>query len=108
MAYYLVRARPKEDRLTDLRDRIDSGEIRQMKPFGTAMDFSLRGAKLEADGTAVWEEEDYCSPPLRMERQAVLDDYFEGLGVQRVEKGDGWQAIDGLPGLWQEKGIKSS
>ena len=37
MAYYLVRARPKEDRLTDLRDRIDSGEIRQMKPFGRAL-----------------------------------------------------------------------
>lgn len=105
MAYYLVRARPREDQLTDLRRRIDSGEIRQMRPFGMAMDFSLRGARLESDGTAVWEEEDYCSPPLAMERRAVLDDYFDGLTVEQVEKGNGWQAIDDLPGLWEKKGI---
>ena len=47
MAYYLVRAKPREDLLKDLRQRIDSGEIRQMHPFGTAMDFSLRQARLE-------------------------------------------------------------
>jgi hypothetical protein len=105
MAYYLVRAKPREDRLADLRQRIDSGEIRGMRPFGTAMDYSLRHARLEANGTAVWEEEDYCTPPLAMERQAVLNDYFDGLEVETVTEGKGWQAIDGLPGLWKEKDI---
>ena len=107
MAYYLVRARPREDKLVDLRSRIDSGEIQQMRPFGAAMDFSLRDAKVEADGTAVWEEEDYCSPPLAMERQAVLNDYFDGVTVEQVEEGKGWEAIDDLPGLWQAKGIST-
>lgn len=102
MAYYLVRAKPKDELLPELRQRLDSGEVEQMRPFGTALDHSLKHARLQPDGTAVWEEEDYCSPPLAMERQAVLDTYFTGLEVERVPEGEGWQAIDTLPGLWQE------
>src|SRR5436309_2265769 len=34
-----------------------------MQPFGRALEYSLRNAKMtEAGGAAVWEEEDYCSP----------------------------------------------
>ncbi|MFN3928754.1 MAG: hypothetical protein ACK4OK_03870 [Thermoflexus sp.] len=50
----------------------------------------------------MWEEEDYCSPPLAMERAAVLDHYFEDLRVERVPAGKGWRQIAGLPALWAQ------
>ncbi len=99
MAYYLVRVKPKDD-LDTLRARLDSGEIGKMRPFGTALDYSLKNARVEASGWIVWEEEDYCSPPLAMERAAVLDTYFTDLSVERVEEDQGWQRIDALPLLW--------
>jgi hypothetical protein len=52
------------------------------------------------DGTAVWEEEDYCRPPLAEERAAVLDHYFDGIAVERVERGAGWRRIADLPRLF--------
>ncbi|MBV8830978.1 MAG: hypothetical protein JO108_17290, partial [Acidobacteriaceae bacterium] len=50
-------------------------------------------------GTAVWEEEDYCSPPLAQERAAVLDAYFEKIKVEQVNEGEGWKRIRALPKL---------
>jgi hypothetical protein len=105
MAYYLVKAKYHEGLLAELRNRLDSGEIKKMKPFGTALQYSLDNARLDPleHGLAVWEEEDYCSPPLAQERAAVLDTYFTGLKVERVEEGKGWEKIDSLPKLWQRK-----
>lgn len=100
MAYYLVQARPVEELLPELRQRLDSGEIRVMRPFGRALQYSLDNARLREDGVAVWEEEDYCSPPLAQERAAVLDTYFKELNTERVEKGKGWEQIGALPGMW--------
>lgn len=100
MAYYLVRSKALND-LTSLKIELDHGEIARMRPFGTALDYSLRNARLDAEGWAVWEEEDYCHPPLAMERAAVLDRYFRDLSVLKVEPGDGWKQIDHLPGLWK-------
>jgi hypothetical protein len=99
MADYLVRAKAAAD-LAALRARMDDGEIAKMRPFGAALDFSLRNAKVEDDGSVTWEENDYCTPPLAMERAAVLDHYFTDLRVERVAKGDGWARIDHLPSLW--------
>ncbi len=101
MAYYLVRAKAKND-LEALRQRLTSGEIQKMRPFGMALDYSLRNARIESEGWLVWEEEDYCRPPLAMEREAVLDTYFTDLSVERVEEGVGWGQIDNLPRLWPE------
>lgn len=100
MAYYLVRALAKGD-LDTLRAQLDSGEIEAMRPFGTALFYSLRNARIEPDGWIVWEEEDYCRPPLAMEREAVLDTYFTDLSVERVDEGEGWQQIEALPPLWK-------
>ena len=102
MAYYLVKAKFDENLLKELRERLNSGEINQMRPFGTAMHFSLENARLDPQGWAVWEEEDYCTPPLAMERAAVLDTYFTDLGVEPVEKDVGWARIKDLPRLWNE------
>lgn len=103
MAYRFVRARPKRDRLPELRDRLDSGEIRDMDPFGEAMTSALDRARLHPEtGEAVWVEEDYCSPPLAMEREEVLDDYFEDITIveEDVDEEHGWKRIEALPRLW--------
>jgi len=102
MAYYLVKAQYYKNLLAELRARLDSGEINKMRPFGTALQYSLDHARLDPQGQdwAVWEEEDYCSPPLAQERAAVLDTYFTSLGVEKVQEGKGWARIESLPKLW--------
>jgi hypothetical protein len=73
-----------------------------MRPFGAALTKGLVGARLDLEsGEAVWEEEDYCSPPLAMERAAVLDRYFDNLRVEQVSEGEGWRRIHDLPSLWE-------
>ena len=102
MAYRFVRATPLADRMPELRERLDDGDIAGMEPFGRAMTKSLTDARFDPEtGEAVWVEEDYCSPPLAMER-AVLDDYFESVTVveENVDEAAGWARIDHLPSLW--------
>jgi hypothetical protein len=102
MAYRFVRARPDRDRLPDLRRRLDDGDIGSLEPFGRAMTRSLTDARFDPEtGEAVWVEEDYCSPPLAMERE-VLDDYFESVTVvdPDVDEAAGWDRIEHLPSLW--------
>ena len=101
MAYYLVTARLKDVDLSDLKQRLESFEIKHMRPFGTALDESLKGARVLPSGVITWEENDYCTPPLAMERAAVLDGYFEDIKVETVAKGEGWQRIEHLPSLWE-------
>src|SRR5919199_3624765 len=100
MTQYLVRAVPLAERLPELARRLRAGEFRQMRPFGRALTESLEEARIAPDGRAVWEEEDYCSPPLAQERAAVLDTYFRELTVERVAAGEGWRRIAGLPRLF--------
>lgn len=104
MAYYLVKAKYQKELLAELRTRLDSGEINKMRPFGTALQYSLDNARLDpeqGEGWTVWEEEDYCSPPLAQERAAVLDTYFTSLRVEKVPQGKGWERIESLPKLWK-------
>jgi hypothetical protein len=100
MAYYLVSAVPRRDLLEDLEAKLARDEFMPLQPFGRALSRSLRGARQRPDGMAVWEEEDYCRPPLAEEREAVLDHYFDGLKVEPVQEGVGWQRIDYLPRLF--------
>lgn len=101
MAHYLVTARADGD-LAELRSRLERGEIRVMRPFGTALDTALHGARLQSDGSVIWEEQDYCDPPLAMERSAVLDRYFRDIATERVAAGEGWSRIAHLPSLWRD------
>lgn len=97
MAFYLVHGTPKEETLAELGRKLDEDAFCHLRPFGRAMSFSLRNARRAEDGRLVWEEEDYCSPPLAEEREAVLDEYFEELDWERVAQGDGWRKIEALP-----------
>ena len=102
MAHYLVTATPKPGRLTELAARLGRDEFLQMQPFGRALTRSLRAARSREDGSAVWEEEDYCRPPLAEERSAVLDHYFDGLKVEAVSRDSGWRRIESLPRLFPQ------
>ena len=101
MAHYLVRAHPTQGKLDELEARLRDDAFVDLQPFGRALSRGLRGARVEGDG-AVWEEEDYCSPPLAEERAAVLDSYFESIAVEPVAKGEGWRRIESLPLLFPD------
>jgi hypothetical protein len=100
MAYYLVTAIPRKHRLKDLETKLSHDEFVGLRPFGQTLTKSLRDARRFPDGMAVWEEEDYCRPPLAQERAAVLDDYFDDLKVEVVREGEGWGRIEGLGKLF--------
>jgi hypothetical protein len=113
MAHYLVRAKPKTEFLAELEKRLQAKEFMRVLPFGLALSESLCNARLNPDGTAVWEEEDYCKPPLAMEREAILDFYFEGLKVEYVKPGMGWHRIKDRPPLfptlvWRDGSLMSA
>ena len=99
MAHYLVRAHPRPGKLDELEAQLRKDAFVGLEPFGRALTEGLRGARVE-DDHALWEEEDYCSPPLAEERAAVLDAYFEDIAVDPVTKGDGWRRIETLPRLF--------
>jgi hypothetical protein len=100
MAYYLVSALPRGDRMPELERQLAAGAFLPLEPFGEVITSSLRNARRKMNGTAIWEEEDYCSPPLRQERAAVLDRYFYQLQAEPVRRGEGWRRISGLPALF--------
>jgi hypothetical protein len=105
MTIYIVRAKPKKNLMEDLHKRLESGQISQLKPFGKAIQYGLQNAKIDYnDGYAYWVEEDYCSPPLAMEREAVLDKYFDEISVEKVKEPQrGWQKLRDKPLLWQQQ-----
>lgn len=102
MAFYLVSAIPKAGRMEELGERLARAEFMSLRPFGPTLSASLKNARIRRDGVAVWEEEDYCRPPLAEERAAVLDDYFHDLRIEPVSQGEGWNKIGGLPLLFPE------
>lgn len=101
MAYYLVRANLREELYDELAQKLREMAFVHMRPFGQALTMGLEGARRQPDGRVVWEEEDYCSPPLAMERAAVLDRYFTDIEVETVREDEGWKRIAELPSLWE-------
>ena len=105
MAFYLVRAKPRRELLENLHEELSSGKISRMRPFGQALQYSLENARVDTQNSdfALWIEEDYCSPPLAMERENVLDRYFNDITVERVEsEEEAWNRINNKPLLWSK------
>jgi hypothetical protein len=101
MAYYVVRARPRHDRLTELYVCLETGAFERVDGVGTALSSSLLDARFEpSTKEAVWEVEDYCDPPLARERNVILDRYFTRFRFERVHPSMGWIEIDDFPLLW--------
>jgi hypothetical protein len=106
MAFYLVKAKPRTDILESLRGELSSGKISKMKPFGKSFQYSRENARVDTEGSdfTLWVEEDFCSPPLAMEREAVLDKYFNGITVEKVEsENEAWSRLKDKPRLWSEQ-----
>jgi len=108
MAYYLVQARPRQERLRELEKLLAERAFDGLRPFGQALSAGLTGAHVGAEGLALWEEEDYCSPPLAMERAAVLDSYFDDIQVEAVMPGEGWSRIQEMPRLFPTVPVQST
>lgn len=62
---------------------------------------ALQEARFDPEiGEAVLVAEDYCSPPLAMERDKVLDQHFDSLTIVNEEVGDNWlESINDLSQL---------
>jgi hypothetical protein len=106
MTFYLVRAKPKKEYLGSLKEELNSGKISRMRPFGQALQYSLENARIDDENRdyALWAEEDYCSPPLAMEREGVLDRYFNDISVERVEsEEEAWSSINDKTRLWAKE-----
>ena len=101
MALYIVRAKPKND-LSGLRKELELGNILKLRPFGQTLHYGLQNARFDISNSyAMWVEEDYCSPPLAMERESVLDKYFDDITVDQVSSEDeGCNKIQDKPLLW--------
>src|SRR5512134_298615 len=102
MAFYLVSAVLKPDLSNELERLLRENAFVDLQPFGKALSHSLRNARIRDDGFAVWEEEDYCTPPLAQERAAARDRFFERLSVAPVRVGEGWNRIQDLPRLFPD------
>jgi hypothetical protein len=102
MAHYLVTATPREELLAELSERLERDEFVTLRPFGRALTASLRRARRLPTGKAMWEEEDYCRPPLAQEREAVLDRYFDQISVESVVEGTGWALIEAFPAMFPQ------
>lgn len=98
MAYYLVRAKPK-DNLSELSEKLADNSINKIYPYGSEMQDCLSKARIDDEGYAIWEELCYCNPPLKQER-SILTQYFTDIRTQTVSKGEGWIQIENLPLLW--------
>jgi hypothetical protein len=106
MALYMVKARPRKELLENLHNDLSSGKISKMRLFGHALQYSLENTRIDNENPdyALWVEEDYCSPPLAMERESVLDQYFNDIEVLCVESEEqGWNMIKEKPSLWNKK-----
>ena len=83
---------------------MSSGKILRMRPFGKSLQYSLENARIDSEDRnfALWVEEDYCSPPLAMEKEEVLNRYFNDISVERVEsEKEAWNRINDKPRLWK-------
>ena len=97
MAHYLVKGKLKDGKRGELLGALENEEFAGLEPFGESLTYSLEHAKEDEEGRWVWEELDYCDPPLKQEREKVLDRYFSYLDIERVEKNAGWRRIESLP-----------
>jgi hypothetical protein len=102
MTLYIVKAKPKND-LSGLRKELEAGKISKLRPFGQTHHHGLENARFDINNSyAMWVEEDYCSPPLALERESVLDRYFDDITVEPISsEEDGWKNLDDKPLLWR-------
>lgn len=78
---YLVTARVKEGRQTDLQDAIDARTLGQGSVAGGEYQRNMRAARELDDGRICWVETCYCPTPL-LEERPYWEEYFDLTRVQ--------------------------
>lgn len=100
MAYYLISARVKPNRIERLRKALADGSIASRGDSGPALAKALVQARIRPNNTAVWEQEDRFLPPLMQERREILEEFFDDVKFTEVQEGSGWERIARLPRLF--------
>src|SRR5687767_8435269 len=78
---YLVKARVKPDRQTDLLKAIATGELGRGSIAGDEYQHNMEQARVTEDGVAQWVETCFCAVPLDEERP-YWEKFFELLSVK--------------------------
>lgn len=78
---YRVRARLKPGTEAALLARLTDGSVAAQRPDGREIVASMKRAAVSGDGWVRWTETCYCTPPLKHERETVLDTHFEAMEI---------------------------
>ena len=78
---YLVKARVKPDRHTDLLKAIETGDLGRGSIAGDEYQYDMEQARVDETGVAQWVETCFCSVPLAEERP-YWEKYFDLLSVK--------------------------
>lgn len=77
---YLVKAKLIEGKSKLLKKMVEKGSLGKGSAAGTEYIRNIKNARLLEDGTAVWIEVCFCTPPLAEERP-YWEEYFELLQI---------------------------
>ncbi|HUF86011.1 MAG TPA: hypothetical protein VMM59_01410 [Thermohalobaculum sp.] len=91
---YRVRARLRAGTEAALLRRLSDGSVAGQKPDGAEIVAAMERAVIGPDGAVRWSETCYCSPPLRHERETVLDAHFEAI---ETEPAGAHERLEGAP-----------
>lgn len=85
---YRVCARLRPGTEAALLRRLSDGSVARQRPDGAEIVRAMERAAIGPDGTVRWSETCYCAPPLRHERETVLDAHFESIETEPVDSHD--------------------
>lgn len=100
MTAYLIVGKPRIDFLKELWIKILSYEIKNLKPFGEYLHYSLFLARFTKEKRVAWEDESSSASVLQQEIEQILNSYFEFLDIKEVNTGEGWKKIETNYPFW--------
>lgn len=100
MPNYLIIGKPRIDLIKELWFKMLSDELKNLKPFGENLHYSLLLSRLTKDRKVAWEYDEQFNSDFSQARYQVLDFYFESLNIQEVNEGEGWKAIEANYPFW--------
>ena len=83
---YQITAKLKEGKSLDFREALQDGRVRGIGPDGVEIVKGLQNATIAKSGEVTWSMICFCSPPLKHEREAILDDYFTDMKIVPLDE----------------------
>ena len=93
---YEVKATFRPETAYEFWQILGDGTVARQKPDGLEIVASMKRAVLTSDGRVRWSELCYCDPPLKHERETVLDRFFDGIQTNPISS---HKAYEGKPFL---------